>query len=625
MGAISPLQVELTRYCYDLLTPAPQLQVWEWAEENIYLSERTSALPGRFSTVLTPYIREPLQAYADKSVTDLVLCFGTQTAKTTVVMVGTAYRIVNDPTPTLWVMPNLELAKSFSKTRWQPMVNDCAPLAEQKPDDRHLFGTTEQHFDKVTLNFVGSNSPSNLASRPAGLLNMDETDKFKMESDREAGALQLAEERTKTFAYPLRVKTSTPTTIHGDIWREFKLGDQRYYNVPCPHCDELVVFKFSVQSEKHGDCGIRWWRESEDESKTGGEWDMEKVRQNTFYKAQCCGGEIFDHHKPAMLRAGRWIPTNPNAEPGRRSYHLNSLYSLLGKECMWGVLAVKWLQTKGSITKRHNFINSTLAETWDDEKAVDDNPIFTEGYSTVEILTSSIADRVTILAADCQHGHFWVTVRNWAKPTAARPNGESWLLHAGKVEGGVEELQRLQREYQVEGKHVILDIAHFTNQVAKWLVENNWRGAWGSDKKGFIHTELSGQRLVRVWSPVQYRDPMLGTQFASEGNPKAKYVYWSNDQLKDLLSVLRYSEPTIFHVHSDVPIEYQRHLNAEIKTTKKSFQTGRITYYWRQLRRDNHLLDAECMNLLRALQLGFVPMPDEQPTATQRSLDFATA
>src|SRR4030095_8223041 len=198
------LEWELGKYCAELLRPAPKLQVWQWAEENIYLSERTSELPGRFSTLLTPYIREPLQAYADKNVTDLALCFGTQTAKTTIVMVGTAYRIVNDPTPTLWVLPNLDMAKSFSKTRWQPMVEDCPPPPEQKPKDRHLFGTTDQHFHKVTVNFVGSNSPSDLASRPAGLLNLDETDKFKMESDREAGALQLAEERTKTFMYPSR-------------------------------------------------------------------------------------------------------------------------------------------------------------------------------------------------------------------------------------------------------------------------------------------------------------------------------------------------------------------------------------------------------------------------------------
>ena len=176
----------------------------------------------------------------------------------------------------------------------------------------------------------------------------------------------------------------------------------------------------------------------------------------------------------------------------------------------------------------------------------------------------------------------------------------------------------------MQSKHVILDVAHFTNTVSKWIVENGWRGAWGDEKKGFIHTELSGQRVIRVYSPVQYRDPMLGTSFASEGNEKARYVYWANDPIKDLLAVLRYREPPIFHVHTDVPVDYQRHLNAEIKTTKRSFQTNRVTYFWRRLRKDNHLLDAECMNLLRALQLGFVPMPDEQPTTTQRSLDLAT-
>lgn len=620
MSAIpSALEAELESYCHDMLSPAPTLRVSEWAGENIFLSERSSALPGRFSTALTPYICEPLQAYADRSVSDLALCFGTQTAKTTIVMIGTAYRIVNDPTPTLWVMPSVDLAESFSKTRWQPMVNDCPLLVLQKPDDRHLFTTLEQHFAKVTLNFVGSNSASNLSSRPVGLLNMDETDKFKMESDREAGALQLAEERTKTFFYPLRVKTSTPTTIHGDIWREFLLGDQRYYHMPCPHCAEPITFKFTVRSEVHGDCGIRWWRESEDESKTDGEWDMEKVRVNTHYRAQCCGGEIHDRDKPGMLRAGAWVPTFLRAEIGRRSYHLNSLYSLLGRECRWGNIAVKWLQTKGSITKRHNFINSTLAEPWDEERAVDDNPVYVETYEQ----SALPVERTTILSADLQEGHLWAVARSWAPISKDRPNGESWLLHASRVDGGMEELRELQLTYKVAPVNVILDIAHFTNKASRWLVENNWRGAWGSDKKGFIHTLDSGQRVIRSWSPVQYRDPMLGTINAGETNPKAMYVYWSNDTIKDLLAVLRFMEPTIFHVHSDIPPEYQRHLNAEIKTTKKSFMTGRVSYFWKQLRKDNHLLDAECMNLLRALRLGLVPMPEDQPYAVQRTLDLA--
>ncbi len=106
------------------------------------------------------------------------------------------------------------------------------------------------------------------------------------------------------------------------------------------------------------------------------------------------------------------------------------------------------------------------------------------------------------------------------------------------------------------------------------------------------------------------------------GQRKSPLRLLGHDPIKDLLAVLRYNEPPIFHVHTDVPVDYQRHMNAEIKTTKRSFQTNRVTYFWRRLRKDNHLLDAECMNLLRALQLGFVPMPDEQPATIQCSLSL---
>jgi len=632
--------VKLREFFTEIMRPVPKLLVWQWMEANIYLSERASAVPGKMSFSLIPYAREPVQCYADKSVTDMTCCFGTQTAKTTIVMGGTAYRICNDPVPTLWVMATKDMAQSFSKTRWIPMVDDCPPLAAQKPENRHMFGFTEQHYDKVTLNFVGSNSASELASRPAGLLNMDETDKFKLDTDREAGALQNAEERTKTFPFPFRVKTSTPTTVHGQIWGEFKLGDQRYWNMPCPHCStpddsvaglsyhELseaqkanvatwITFKFSTHSEEHGDCGVRWWREKEDESKTDGEWDMSKVRRNAFYKCQRCGGEIHDEQKPPMLRAGVWIPTNFNAEPCRRSYHLNSIYSLLGPECTFSAIAVKWLQTKGSITKRHAFINSTLAETWDDEKAVDDNPIFKEGYGQEDLPT----DRTTIMAVDLQHDHFWVVVRSFAPPVASG-TGESWLLFAGKVEGGVEELAAIQKEYGVESKNVVLDIAHFTNQACKWIVAHDWRGLWGSNKNGFFHVLETGQRVIKDYSSVHYRDPHLGTAFAADGTPRAMFVYWSNEKFYDLLAILRYSEPTVFHIHSDVPPEYQRHLNSAIKTTEKSFRTGRVKYVWKQLRKEDHLRDCECMALVRAMQLGLVPTPDMTPVGQQRSLDL---
>lgn len=581
----------------EALARPPEMTVWQWLEENVVLTERESqSEPGKFSTKNRPYVREPLECFRDKRVTDLVLCFGTQTAKTLTVMGGAAWKLCNDPMNALWVMPNRDLAESFSVNRWLPFVDGCAPLAAQKPRDRHLLKKLEQFFARATLNFVGSNSPANLAMRPAGLLLMDEIDKFDLKSDREAGALQNAEERTKSFPYPLKVKTSTPTRESGEIWKEFLDGDQRYFYVPCPSCHKPIRLLWE---------NIRWHDKSEDESMTkdhGGKmvWDMDKVRRNTFYRCQECDEHLIDSQKIGMLREGEWRPHNPHALLGRRSYHLNSLYAPL-KETMWGNLAVKWLLTKGSRTRRHAFINSTLAEVWNDEQAIDDEPINVRTYTAADIP----AQRIPIMTVDVQENHFWAVVRAWGHPDG--PNGqESWLLFADRIET-VEELEKLQTDYAVDSKNVGLDMAHRPNRVAALLVKNHWRGLWGSDKNGFIHNLSNGYKLIREYSPVQFRDPHLGTIHQNEQNERAMFIYWSGDRIKDRLEVLRHADdPPRWHVHSNITKAYIHHMNAESKQSKISPKTGRLTWFYKQVRKDNHLRDCECMQLVMALKNGIL-------------------
>jgi DNA-directed RNA polymerase subunit RPC12/RpoP len=590
------------------------LTVWEWLEKNVTLTERESnSEPGRFSTRTRPYMREPLDCFRDKRVTDLVICTGTQIGKTMIVMGGACWKLFNDPMNALWVMPNRDLCASFSMNRWQPFVEN-SPLREQKPvgKDRHLWTKLEQFFRRCTLTFVGSNSPANLASRPAGLLLMDETDKFDLKSDREAGALQNAEERTKSFPYPLRVKTSTPTTKYGEIWQEFLRGDMRFYFVPCPRCNAMIRLMW-----KH----VRWWEHNEKESKkkneeTGEwEWDADLVRKNTYYRCPECEGKILDGEKTMMLRGGEWRPQNSSALAGRRSYHLNSLYAPL-KETQWGNLAVKWLGTKGSITRRHAFINSTLAEPWDDELAVDDDPINTSAYLAGELP----ADRIPICTIDVQEGHFWVVVRAWGNPKMgdAALGQQSWLLFADKIET-VEELEAIPAAYKVEPRRVGVDIAHKTNFVSSLIVKNGWRGLWGSDKTGFLHVR-NGYKTFKDYSPIQYRDPHVGTIRQGENNPRAAFIYWSNDRIKDRLAVARHAIPPRWHVHGDVRQDYMRHLNAEIKTTKMNPRTGRVSYYWKQVRRDNHLLDCEAMQFAMGLVGGVIEDEADKQANSQAAL-----
>lgn len=573
---------------WEVLSQPEDMPVWQWLEKHVVLTERETATPGSFKTDTRPYVREPLEGFRDKSVTDLVLCFGTQTAKTMTIMGGTAWKLCNDPMNLLWVMPNLDLARTFSTNRWRPFLEDCPPLRAQKPNDRHLYTTCGQTFSRATLKFVGSNSPANLASHPAGFIVMDETDKFKLRTAREAGALQNAEERSKSFHYPLRVKTSTPTTTDGVIWGEFLKGDQRYFHVPCPICQNMIRLNWKQ---------IRWWDKDESESKTAsGDWDLEKVIRNAFYRCQECDQKIYNHEKEAMLLKGDWKATNPNPLRGFRSYHLNSLYAPL-KECHWGLLAAKWLQTKGSMTLRQNFINSTLAEPFDDERAVDDEPIPTTIYTTESLPEK----RIPIMTIDVQEGHFWSVIRSWGHPNG--PNGqESWLLFADRVDTP-EELEKLQADYGVESQRVALDMAHRPNMVASLLVKNGWRGLWGQDRQGYPHTLGPGLRVVREYSPVQFRDPHLGTIHQNENNARAKYRYWCTDRIKDRLAALRGLNPPRWHVHAQVTRDYVHQMNSE-KRVPKETRTGRLIYYWKAFRKANHLWDCECMQIVMALSGG---------------------
>ena len=342
---------KLREHIRNIYSPLDRRGVVEWCNDEVILSERQTQMPGAFSTAMTPYLNEPLECFGDIDVTDLVLVMGTQCGKTTMIQAGTAWRICNKPQPALWVMPTEGLAKSFSETRWMPLFDDSPTLQAQKPSNPNKFKNLEQHFARCTMNFVGSNSPANLASRPAGLLLLDEVDKFNKETDLETSALNLAENRTKSFVGALRVKTSTPTTIEGPIWQEYLKGSQEKFMLPCPHCAERIELLWEQ---------VRWDKEAKSDDK----WDMARVEETAHYQCQACKETILTGDKMEMLEQGKWVATNLSAQRGFRSFHLNSLYAPW-RSCSFGALAVKFLRDTETLNGLQDFTNSTMAMPWE--------------------------------------------------------------------------------------------------------------------------------------------------------------------------------------------------------------------------------------------------------------------
>lgn len=597
----------------NLFAPVRKESVVEWVEENVELP--TGAITGRLQTKYIPYGREILERYGDKTTRHLVLVFPTQSAKTTILIAGMLYRICRDPDDALWVMGNSDQARDFSKERFQPNVMLCKPAMELVPRtskgviNKHLWGFTSQHFLSMVLNFVGAGSTTNLSSRPRGLLQMDEVDKYYEEIRFDAGTIQLAEERQKTFHFPLSVKASSPTLATRMIWVEYQKTDMRQYWVPCPRCERDILFKLQVKTEKFGDCGLRWWHQHESEAKTDGFWDMEKVRALAHYKCQCCGKMVHDFERPAMLEQGVWKPSNQRAEKGRHGYHLNSIYSILSQQTSLANIAIQFLLAKGLRSELQNFINGWMAECWDESRIFDQKEVELETFQPVDIPKDNA---FSIMAVDVQEVGFWVVIRRFAVPTKEKPYGESWLLFADKVDSEAD-LVDLQAQCTIQGEDVVCDMARRPNQVAAMIIEHDWRGVWGSpNAKQFYHKQPNGTRVSRPYSVVQFRDPMLGTAWQNRTFKRARFVLFAKHAISDIVASLRYSkEPKIWHVTVNAHPDYAHHLNSRVKIMQKNPRNGRVEWIYKELHQRNHLLDCENMCTVRALQRGLIVPPPE--------------
>ena len=251
-----------------------------------------------------------MDALLDYETEEIVLCKSAQLGGTEAILNALGYIIQQDPSPTMVVYPSDVLAESISKNRILPMVQASPTLRERyQPFESKKL---ELQFDGMYLSLVGSNSPSNLASKAIRFLFLDEVDKYPGASAKEADPIALARERTKTFGNRKIFITSTPTITTGHVWKALQNCDmEKHYFVPCPHCGEMIEFKWA-NLKFPNDEGMSYVDRAE----------------LAVYACPECGGVITDQHKGQMLRLGEWRVVKQHSPHGKRvGFWINTLYS----------------------------------------------------------------------------------------------------------------------------------------------------------------------------------------------------------------------------------------------------------------------------------------------------------
>jgi len=253
------------------------------------------------------------------------------------------YVIDQDPGPILVVQPRVEDGEAWSKDRLAPMLRDTPCLRGKVADVRSRDANNRilhKRFQGGSITIAGANSPAGLAMRPIRYVLLDEVDRYPPSAGTEGDPVSLAIKRSTTWWNRKILLVSSPTVKGASRIESWWLrSNQSSFWVPCPECGTFQILVWP---------GMEW---------------PEAHPEEVQYRCNGCHALIPPYRKPWMLARGEWRAAKPKSKIA--GFWISQLYSPW-KE--WGETAVEFLEAKaGGPETLRAFINTALAELWDDE------------------------------------------------------------------------------------------------------------------------------------------------------------------------------------------------------------------------------------------------------------------
>lgn len=358
---------------YKLSDETLQVSPSEWAEENRYLPDSVTPLPGYYSYDVSPPLKEIVDCGDIRSpVREVTLMKGAQIGATVGVfenLIGYGMEILKS-SPMMFLTADGDLAKLRLENYIQPMIQQSNLTHLIKSTDElsnRRSGLTQkkiQWYGGGSLVPFGAQNANKLRSISIQYLLEDETDGYPINVGKQGCPCALAEGRTKAYYQSRKIfRLSTPLIKKSSKIEEFfKQGDQRYYHVPCKKCGKKQVLKFQGVNKEDGTVyGLVWQTDDE------GELIVDSVR----YVCQFCGHEHINADKISMLKNGEWIAKRKTHDNDVRSYHLSALYAP-AMMYPWSAIVANYLKAWDvknnrvkDIEKLQEFYNNDLGESFE--------------------------------------------------------------------------------------------------------------------------------------------------------------------------------------------------------------------------------------------------------------------
>jgi phage terminase large subunit GpA-like protein len=327
------------------IAPRKPTRVSEWAAANRILSDKASSEPGPWRNSRNPLLVEPMDCFSARSpVRECVCKFCIQFGKSELENNILGYTMCEVGGPIMVCLPGQVSLDKFVDQKLNPLLDETpavrrtlVSLASRDAANRRTF----KDFAGGQLYLEHAGNPVRLKSTSVRTLLVDEFSSFASACRSGDDPEQLLDGRNT--AYPTtykRLKVGTPE-IKGvcRIDVAYERSDQRRWYVPCPECGHEQPLEWA---------GLQYVPDG----------------SACWYMCRDCHCVIEEHHKDAMIDAGRWVAENPSAEV--RGYHANALYHKMGRGPRWLELVREWLAAQNDPAKLKTFVNDRLAEAWED-------------------------------------------------------------------------------------------------------------------------------------------------------------------------------------------------------------------------------------------------------------------
>lgn len=299
------------------------LRIDEYAEKN-RIMPAGNPIPGPWDNENSPYLKETMQNMSPCSpVQREIVMKGAQGGWTAAAENMICYYMDEMPADILFVSATGGLLERWASRRLEPAIDSCG--IRSKLTHETSGSSSKKTGDKIyakeysgcRLDMASARSSPELSATDKRILIRDEVDRAPaLLTTGEGSWMKVSYARTNFWGARRKVYDLATPTLEGQsqIHEAYKLGDQRKFLVPCPHCGTYQELRFGSEDTQYG---------LKPDTKAGKLIDA-------YYLCDHCHDAFFNNDKYTFLPLGYWEPTTESQDPTIVSRHWPAYYAPVG-------------------------------------------------------------------------------------------------------------------------------------------------------------------------------------------------------------------------------------------------------------------------------------------------------